>query len=178
MSTAETDPPLRRLAAVARARADRLSAAGGRAASASSSPLASDAFLTLGNLLNVLRQTALLFLLASGLTLVILTAGLDLSVGANVALSACLAATVIKATGSPALGFATGLGCGALVGFVNGMLVTALRIPSFIATYGMLWVLIGHHLLLHGGRDHSRLPAWRSASSAAAICSASRRRST
>jgi len=103
----------------------------------------SDVFFTANNLMNILRQTALLFLLASGLTLVILTAGLDLSVGANVALSACLAATVIKATGHAALGFATGLACGALIGFINGILVTLLRIPSFIATYGMLWILSG-----------------------------------
>ena len=74
--------------------------------------LVSDAFLTWNNVLNVLRQAALLFLLASGLTLVILTAGLDLSVGANVALSACLAGTVMKATGSPLLGTVVGLGCG------------------------------------------------------------------
>jgi ribose transport system permease protein len=105
--------------------------------------LLSDAFLTTGNLLNVLRQTALLFLLASGLTLVILTAGLDLSVGANVALSACIAASVIKGTGYASLGFVVGIGCGALIGLVNGVLVTALRIPSFIATYGMLWMLSG-----------------------------------
>lgn len=105
--------------------------------------LLSDAFLTPGNLLNLLRQTALLFLLASGLTLVILTAGLDLSVGSNVALSACLAASVIKGTGYASLGFVTGIGCGALIGLVNGLLVTALHIPSFIATYGMLWVLSG-----------------------------------
>ena len=78
--------------------------------------VSSDAFLTTNNILNVLRQTALLFLMASGLTLVILTAGLDLSVGANVALSACLAASVIKATGSPLLGVATGIGCGAMIG--------------------------------------------------------------
>ncbi|HEY5216423.1 MAG TPA: ABC transporter permease [Pseudolabrys sp.] len=103
----------------------------------------SDVFLSANNILNVLRQTALLFLMASGLTLVILTAGLDLSVGANIALSACLAASVIKATGSPLLGVATGIGCGAMVGLANGVLVTALRIPSFIATYGMMWMLTG-----------------------------------
>ena len=105
--------------------------------------IASDAFLTSNNLLNVLRQASLLFLLASGLTLVILTAGLDLSVGANVALSACLAATVIKATGSVALGVSVGLGAGLLVGLANGLLVAWLRIPPFIATYGMLWILHG-----------------------------------
>ena len=104
---------------------------------------ASEAFLTSNNLLNVLRQASLLFLLASGLTLVILTAGLDLSVGANVALSACLAATVIKGTGSVGLGVAVGLAAGSLVGMANGLLVTLLRIPPFIATYGMLWILHG-----------------------------------
>ena len=64
----------------------------------------SDSFLSLGNILNVLRQASLTFFIASGLTLVVLTAGLDLSVGANVALSACIAGTVIHKTGSPALG--------------------------------------------------------------------------
>jgi ribose transport system permease protein len=103
----------------------------------------SDSFLSLGNILNVLRQASLTFFIASGLTLVVLTAGLDLSVGANVALSACIAGTVIHKTGSPALGILTGLACGGLVGLLNGIMVTALRIPSFIATYGMLWVLNG-----------------------------------
>ncbi|WP_049806525.1 ABC transporter permease, partial [Bradyrhizobium genomosp. III] len=103
----------------------------------------SDSFLSLGNILNVLRQASLTFFIASGLTLVVLTAGLDLSVGANVALSACIAGTVIHKTGSPALGILTGLACGGIVGLLNGVMVTALRIPSFIATYGMLWVLNG-----------------------------------
>jgi ribose transport system permease protein len=122
----------------------------------------SDAFFTTGNLINVLRQTALLFLLASGLTLVILTAGLDLSVGANVALSACLAASVIKATGSASLGFLTGLGVGALVGLVNGVLVAYLRIPSFIATYGMLWILSGlTYSYMAGQTIHGFPPSFR-----------------
>jgi len=105
--------------------------------------LLSDSFLSMGNILNVLRQTSLLFFIASGLTLVVLTGGLDLSVGANVAISACLAGTVIQHTGSPSLGVLTGLFAGGIVGLLNGVMVTALRIPSFIATYGMLWVLNG-----------------------------------
>ncbi|WP_315782222.1 MULTISPECIES: ABC transporter permease [unclassified Bradyrhizobium] len=103
----------------------------------------SESFLSLGNILNVLRQASLTFFIASGLTLVVLTAGLDLSVGANVALSACLAGTVIHQTGSPTLGIVTGLFAGGIVGLMNGVMVTAMRIPSFIATYGMLWVLNG-----------------------------------
>jgi ribose transport system permease protein len=105
--------------------------------------LVSDAFLTANNLVNVLRQASLLFLLASGLTLVILTAGLDLSVGANVAMSACLAATLLKSTGSIAIAVVAGLGCGLAIGLANGLLITLLRIPPFIATYGMLWILHG-----------------------------------
>ncbi|MEP7304663.1 MAG: ABC transporter permease [Acidobacteriota bacterium] len=105
--------------------------------------LSSDAFLTANNLLNVLRQASLTFLIGSGVTLVILAAGLDLSIGANVGLSACVAAAGMKATGSIALGVAAGLTCGTAIGLVNGLMVTLLRLPPFIATYGMLWVLHG-----------------------------------
>jgi ribose transport system permease protein len=119
----------------------------------------SGVFLTANNILNVLRQTALLFLMASGLTLVILTAGLDLSIGANVALSGCLAASIIKLTGSPLLGVATGIVCGTAVGFTNGILVTALRIPSFIATYGMMWMLTGITYYYMAGETIHGFPA-------------------
>jgi ribose transport system permease protein len=122
----------------------------------------SDVFLTANNILNVLRQTALLFLMASGLTLVILTAGLDLSIGANVALSGCLAASVIKLTGSPLLGAATGIACGTVIGLANGALVTALRIPSFIATYGMMWILTGvTYYYMAGETIHGFPPGFR-----------------
>src|SRR6267154_6783805 len=97
--------------------------------------LTTDAFFTVSNLLNLLRQASLTFLIASGLTLTILTAGLDLSVGANVGLSACVAATVMKATGSIALGVTAGLGFGALVGVLNGLRITLRKLPPFIATY-------------------------------------------
>ena len=102
-----------------------------------------EAFFTTNNLLNVLRQASLLFLMASGLTLVLLTAGIDLSVGANVGMSACVAAVVMTSTGSTLLGFLSGIGSGILIGVGNGLLVTFLRLPSFIATYGMLWILHG-----------------------------------
>jgi ribose transport system permease protein len=124
--------------------------------------LMSDAFLTTGNILNVLRQAALIFLLASGLTLVILTAGLDLSVGANVGLSACLAASVIQATGSAFLGAAAGLVSGCAIGLGNGLLVTALRLPPFIATYGTLWVIHGlTYWFMAGATIHGFPPAFR-----------------
>jgi ribose transport system permease protein len=105
--------------------------------------LSSDAFLTLSNLMNVLRQASLIFLSASGLTLVIVGAGLDLSIGANLGLSACLAAAAIKWSGMLSLGIGAGLLSGIAIGLVNGLLVTQLRLPPFIATYGMLWMLYG-----------------------------------
>lgn len=110
-----------------------------------------ESFLTVTNILNVLRQSSLTFLIASGLTLTVLTAGLDLSVGANVGLSACLAGTVMQSTGSVALGAATGLVFGAGIGILNGLMVTVLRLPPFIATYGMLWTLNGVTYWFMGG---------------------------
>jgi len=104
---------------------------------------ASDVFFTQANLLNIFRQASLLFLMASGLTLVVLAAGIDLSIGANVALSACLAGSVIKATGSPLEGAVVALACGTAIGVINGVLVALLRMPSFIATYGMMWLING-----------------------------------
>jgi len=124
--------------------------------------LASDAFLTESNVINVLRQASLLFLIASGLTLVILTAGLDLSVAANLGMSACLAASVLKSTGSPLLGMLAGIGSGLAIGLANGLLVTALRIPPFIATYGMLWVLHGlSYYYMAGGTIYGFPPGFR-----------------
>jgi ribose transport system permease protein len=99
-------------------------------------------FFTLQNLMNVLRQASLQFILSAGLTLVILTGGIDLSVGAVLGLSACLGASLIV-SGHVGLGIAAALAAGLACGFANGMLVTQLRIPSFIATYGMLWIAHG-----------------------------------
>lgn len=113
----------------------------------------SDAFLTMNNLLNVLRQASLVFFMASGLTLVILTGKIDLSIGATVGLCACVAAVMIKSTGSPWIGSAIAIALGAVVGLGNGLMVTKLRIPSFIATYGMLWVAQGATYWFMGGQS-------------------------
>ncbi|WP_432260871.1 ABC transporter permease [Cupriavidus sp. TMH.W2] len=113
--------------------------------------MASGNFLTEGNLLNVLRQASLLFLIASGLTVVLIAGGIDLSVGANLGLSACLAGLTLKATGSIPLAFVVGIGTGTCAGLLNGVLVSFMRVPPFIATYGMLWVLTGlTYLVMHG----------------------------
>jgi ribose transport system permease protein len=99
-------------------------------------------FLTIDNIINVLRQSSLLFLLAAGLTVVVLTEGIDLSIGAILALSACVMGTLLKTHGiflSISVGLLIGAGCG----LVNGVLVALVGLPSFIATYGMLWIAKG-----------------------------------
>ena len=99
-------------------------------------------FFTFQNLMNVLRQASLQFILSAGLTLVILTGGIDLSVGAVLGLSACLGASLIVA-GHLELGIGAALAAGLACGLASGLLVTQLRIPAFIATYGMLWIAHG-----------------------------------
>ena len=99
-------------------------------------------FLTWQNLINVLRQGALQFLLSAGLTLCILTAGIDLSVGAVLGLSACLGAALI-AGGHLWWGMLAALAVGTACGLVNGVMVAYVRLPAFIATYGMLWIAHG-----------------------------------
>ena len=99
-------------------------------------------FLTTDNMVIVLRQAALQFLMAAGLTMVVLTGGIDLSVGAVLGLGACLGAGFI-AGGSVLMGVMAALGAGLACGLVNGALVAYVGIPAFIATYGMLWVAHG-----------------------------------
>jgi ribose transport system permease protein len=121
--------------------------------------LVTEGFATIENILNVLRQTSLLFLIGSGLTLVVLGGGLDLSIAANLTLSACLAAGAIKATGSSAAGLAVAVACGTSIGLANGLLVTRLRIPPFLASYGMLWVVQGLAYTYMGGQVIYGFPA-------------------
>lgn len=104
--------------------------------------IATPHFLTADNLIIVLRQAALQFLMAAGLTLVVLTGGIDLSVGAVLGLAACVSAALIV-QGSVILGVGAALGVGLACGLVNGALVAYIGIPAFIATYGMLWIAHG-----------------------------------
>lgn len=96
----------------------------------------SPAFLTMNNGLTVLLQTSVIGLLAIGMTLVIITGGIDLSVGSVLALSGVVAGLTIKA-GLPILpAMALGIAAGALCGFLNGLVITKMRITPFVATLG------------------------------------------
>ena len=114
--------------------------------------LISDAFLNPFNLVNVLRQVALFGIVSIGLTFVILTAGIDLSVGSLVAVVSVSTAMMLNAGIPVALVIVAALALGALFGLVNGLGVTLVRIPPFIMTLGMMVMARGLALTLADGR--------------------------
>src|SRR5262249_12811077 len=107
-------------------------------------------------------QASLLFLLASGLTLVVLTAGLDLSVGANVGLSACLAATLMKSTGSVTLAVVAGASRGCLWCVPRCPPASLSPPPPSLAPPGTSWTLQGvPHWFMKGDTIPGSPPAFR-----------------
>ncbi len=108
--------------------------------------LARPEFLSVNNIINVLRQSSLIFLLASGLTVVVLAEGIDLSVGQVLALSACIMGWLLKSE-PMAIAILAGLAIGAACGFVNGVLIAYIRLPAFVVTYGMMWIAQGFAML-------------------------------
>ena len=103
----------------------------------------SDAFLTVGNGMTVALQVTSIAYLGIGATCVIITGGIDLSVGAILALSGVVSALAVKAGAPVPAGMLAGVLVGALCGVVNGVAVTWLRLPPFIATLGMMLVARG-----------------------------------
>ena len=120
--------------------------------------IATDSFLTASNLMNVLRQNAFTAILAAGMTFVILTAGIDLSVGSVVGLAGVLCADVMARGYGVALGVAAGVITGIVVGAVNGAIVTRVRIPAFVVTLAMMMVARGAALKYSDARTISGLP--------------------
>jgi ribose transport system permease protein len=103
----------------------------------------SPAFLSLGNGMTVALQVTSIAYLGIGATCVIITGGIDLSVGAVLALSGVVAALLVKAGMPVWAGMSAGLLVGALCGAINGLCVTWLKLPPFIATLGMMLVARG-----------------------------------
>ncbi|WP_027133010.1 ABC transporter permease [Geminicoccus roseus] len=110
----------------------------------------SDRFLTVPNLLNVLRQVSIVGILALGMTFVILTAGIDLSIGSVLGLSVVLYAGLLESFGLPAA-ITLGMVAGAGAGLVNGIGVAYAGIPAFIMTLGMLSFARGLAFIYTGG---------------------------
>jgi ribose/xylose/arabinose/galactoside ABC-type transport system permease subunit len=121
--------------------------------------LATDTFFTVDNLSNVLRQNAFPAVIAAGMTFVILTAGIDLSVGSVVGLAGVLCAdTLVHGWGTWA-GASVGLIVGLVVGTVNGLIVTRVRVPPFIVTLAMMLVVRGAAYKYTNANTISGLPA-------------------
>ena len=109
-------------------------------------------FLSPVNLMNVLRQTAIVGVLGIGMTFVILTAGIDLSVGATLALSAVLLAGTLESTGNIMLTMLVAVLAGMAVGLGNGLGVTLGRVQPFVMTLGMLGIARSLAFLYTGGQ--------------------------
>jgi len=113
--------------------------------------LLSDRFYQPGNIANVLRQISIIAIVGSAVTLVMISGGLDLSIGGVLALSGVTAA-IIAADGYPiAVAFCLGVAAGAAVGLLNGVLVVWLRINAVIATLGTLFISRGVANLITDG---------------------------
>ena len=118
-------------------------------------------FYSYSNLMSILKQTAFNAFLAVGMLLCLITAGIDLSVGANAVFCACLMGALSKAGMSSGIVLMViGILAGGLVGFINGTLLTRLHLPHpFVSTLGMKNVLWGLALLVTGSQMINTFPA-------------------
>jgi ribose transport system permease protein len=113
--------------------------------------IASPYFLQFDNIIGIFLATAVNGLLALGVTYVIITAGIDLSIGTVMTLSSVMAGVFITMWRLPVpLGILAGLGTGALCGLVNGVIIAKLKMAPFVATLGMLYVAKGLSLVFSG----------------------------
>ncbi|HVX12947.1 MAG TPA: ABC transporter permease [Pirellulales bacterium] len=123
-------------------------------------------FLKLSNLLGVANQTAIYAVIAIGMTMVIVTGGIDLSVGSLVALASVGTALVVRdlgggysaGPGTVVFAASAGIGVCALAGVFNGVMITAFQMPPFIATLGMMMMASGLSFRLSGGNSIPELP--------------------
>ena len=118
----------------------------------------SDRFFTVDNMFNILRQSTINGIIAVGMTLVILTAGIDLSVGSILALSSVMAASMLQSGMPVPLAILFGLGIGAACGLTNGLIITRASVPPFVTTLGMMTIARGLALVFTGGKPITGLP--------------------
>jgi ribose transport system permease protein len=121
-------------------------------------------FATLRNAQTVLVQSATVAVAALGMTMIIISAGIDLSAGTTMALCATVLAWFLRENYPPAVAVAAGIGTGCLAGFVNGGLVSWLRVVPFIITLGTMTIylglakIIGHHTMVRP--LPAQIPEW------------------
>ena len=112
----------------------------------------SDSFLTVDNILNLLRQISINALIAFGMTFVILTAGIDLSVGSLLALGSALTAGMLSSGMDPILAIFLGLIIGLVLGALNGLIITKGKVAPFIATLATMTIFRGATLVYTDGK--------------------------
>ncbi len=122
--------------------------------------IANPNFLSTDNLANVLVQSVILLLLALPMTLIIMTEGLDLSVGAVLTLASLALALILVSTGSLTLALGGALGVGIAFGFANGWLIARLSIPPFVTTLGTLGAAQGLALIVSDGQSVVGIPVF------------------
>jgi len=125
---------------------------------------ATDSFATSNNLFNVTRNFTFVAVIALGMTIVIITGGIDLSVGSVLCLCSMVLAVVMHAGYGIEVGIAASLGCALIIGAFNGVLIAYLGIPSFVVTLGMLsiarslaMVVSNNTVVFQFGPDHDKL---------------------
>ena len=124
-------------------------------------------FLTVSNLLNIAEQTSINAIVAVGMTFVILSAGIDLSVGSIVALAGVLLGMSLHAGHPLVVSLVIAMAAGTLCGAINGVLIDRGRLPPFIVTLGMMSIARGTALVVTEGRPISGFePAFRSLATA------------
>ena len=113
--------------------------------------LLSPYFFTVGNISEITLQTAVIGIIAAGETLIIISGGIDLSVGSMFACSGVLGGLVLQKTANLPAALLTTILFGGVLGLFNGFFITRLRVPPFIATLGMLGIARGFALILSRG---------------------------
>ena len=109
-------------------------------------------FLTMGNLLNVFRQTSINAIIAAGMTFVILSAGIDLSVGSILGFSGAVGAKMLASGYNIWLSLLVAIVIGAVAGIVNGIIITRGKVQPFIATLAIMILLRGATMVFTSGR--------------------------
>ncbi|WP_303863666.1 ABC transporter permease [Alkalibaculum bacchi] len=120
--------------------------------------IASPAFLQMTNLINIVRQTVEIGIMAIGMTFIIVSAEIDLSAGSAYGATAMLAAYLYKAGVNPTLVFSIAMLAGGAIGFVNGFLITKAKMPAFIVTLGTMQIFRSIAYSISGGQNISVFP--------------------
>ena len=123
-------------------------------------PVVRESFLRGGNFRSILTQSVIVGLCALGMTFIIITGGIDLSVGSSIALSSVVVALAVKSGLSPWAAILCGILLSGAIGFLNGLLITTLRVIPFIVTLGMLGIARGSAKWLAGNQKIDAPLSW------------------